>query len=116
MEVVVNLRDTHKTREISYEWQVVVCAVFDPEWIVFRSEFRVDCLDYLENNHTLDDVKVRRAAIHHRDPISHQVRCFMEAIEVRPDRKLDAIKKVRSAYGIGLKEAKDLVEDYLASL
>jgi hypothetical protein len=116
MNVTVRLREPVSS-EPEYRWQVVG----DSGWIEYRSDFRQDCIDFLNFsasqcvNYTLKRVRVNT-----RRKLTNEARVVMDLIVYRypPDQygvhqKINMIKSVRGIFNLGLKEAKDLVEDYL---
>ena len=99
----------------NYEWQVVD----EFGWIQCRSEFRQDCVDFLCYDANKDFAfTLKRVPVVKRDPLSTYAKAAMSLIVAKHgrDRKINCIKEVRAIYGIGLKDAKELVEDYLDTL
>lgn len=86
-----------------------------------------DVLDLLSNGQELEALELHRqrtgtdheqavAQIQAARPLTHQVDDHDPAIEeidalLHERRKIDAIKIAREAYGIGLKESKELIEE-----
>lgn len=104
-----------------FEWQVVRLgrASIDADCVVFRSDSRPKCLDYLTNSTSSSyDYKLQAAEVYSRPRLSTHVEAAMSLVVAKHgrDQKISCIKEVRAIYGLGLKEAKELVEDYIESL
>jgi hypothetical protein len=118
MEVTIKLREATLGDILpKYEWQVVALSPFDPEWVVDRSEDRAVCVDYLAHragDH--GDYTLRRVAVYSRPRLTDAAKRALELIVGEHGRheKIRCIKDVRTIFRVGLKEAKELVEDYLA--
>lgn len=117
MEVTIKLREDF-VGEPDYEWQVIRLDYFGGDWIVKRSESRWECVDWLSSEGGQEhDYTLKRVAGPQRGKLTLYARDLLRLIVDKHgrDQKINCIKAVRNITGLGLKEAKELVEDYLAS-
>ena len=111
----VQLRIHTSPEPDQYEWQIVD----DYGWILYRSEFRQDCVDFLCYDANKDfTYTLKRVRVNVRPPLSSYAKAAMSLIVDKYccSQKIACIKEVRAVYGLGLKDAKDLVEDYFDGL
>lgn len=97
-----------------YEWQVVRIG---SDWIVFVRQSMRECAEWMVENCSEDyDYKLQRVRVDVRPSLTDAAKRAMELIVREHGRheKVRCIKDVRMIFRVGLKEAKELVEDYLA--
>lgn len=119
MEVTIKLRE-HTLGDIlpKYEWQVVQLDTFGSDYIVFRSEARYECVEWLHSHMCDTDTTLKRVQVNVRPSLSPYAKAAMSLIVAKHgcEAKIACIKEVRGIFGLGLKDAKELVEDYLGTL
>ena len=105
--------------ETEYAWQVVQTEPFAMDWIMLRGT-RAECVGWLQRTHEEDihEYTLRRVALSKRGKLTDAAKFALEFIVERfgERRKIECIKATRTIFGIGLKDAKELVEDYLDTI
>ena len=105
--------------ETEYAWQVVRIEPFAMDWILHRGT-RDSCVGWLYGTHEGDihEYTLRRVALSKRGKLTDAAKLALEFIVERcgESRKIECIKATRTIFGVGLKEAKEMVEDYLDTI
>ena len=106
--------------ETEYAWQVVRVEPFAMDWIMHRGT-RDECVGWLNDTHEGDihEYTLKRVALlPKRGKLTDAAKFALEFIVERfgERRKIECIKATRTIFGIGLKDAKELVEDYLDTI
>lgn len=114
MEVTIKLREDF-VGEPQYEWQVTRLDTYGLDWIMFRSESRWEAVDWLssEGEHEYA-YTLKRVALPQRGELTPYAMDLLKLIVDRYGQKINVVRMVRAITGLGLREAVDLVEDYLA--
>ena len=100
--------------ETEYAWQITFADV------IMRKGTRSACVNWLNGTHEGDthEYTLKRVALPKRGKLTDASKFALELIVERfgENRKIECVKATRTIFGIGVKDAVELVEDYLDTI